>query len=119
MLISPSITWFEIAALLTINVISYGIVGFLATKFLTRPGAYFTLLAAVLIILLLANGGFVWVALTALFAADAGMSMRDALGALHIPSFLIVAGLVVAIFLIRLHRARRFLPSRIQGSAVP
>ena len=104
-LISPSTTGTEILLLLLFNVVCYAVVGFLSTKWLKRSKSYFALLAVVLLVLFLTNGGFVWILLTSLLFDETAVPLVDAVETLHMQSFLIVAATVTLVFIVRWHRA--------------
>lgn len=95
-LIAPGLGLGIIAALLLINAVVWGAIGFLSEKFILRPLPYYGLLALLVLGLLVSNGAFIWIAIE---------SSKFVPNLIYVPSFVVAAISAVALFILRRRRA--------------
>ena len=95
-LVAPGLGLGVISGLLFLNMILWGAIGFLSELVISRASVYYGFLTFVVFGLLISNGSFVWMA----FEMPAlPLSLID------IPTFIIAAAAVTALFILRRRRA--------------
>lgn len=97
-LIAPGLGLGVIAGLLLLNMFLWGAVGFMSQKTIRRPFLYYGLLAFLIFGLLISNGSFIWMAFE---ESELPFSLID------VPTFVIAAATVTAVFILRRRHALR------------
>ena len=91
-LIAPGLGIGVITALLVINMLLWGAVGFLSEQVISRPLAYYGFVSIVVFGLLVCNGSFVWMAFETPVLP---------LNLIDVPTFVIAAAAVTVVFFLR------------------
>ncbi|MGH8769050.1 MAG: hypothetical protein ACREVT_12845 [Burkholderiales bacterium] len=94
--IAPGLGVGVITVLLVVNVIAWGLIGFISEKIILRPAPYYGVLAILVLGLFISNGSFIWIAID---------SSKVALDLINIPTFGVAVIVVTAIFILRRRRA--------------
>lgn len=95
-LIAPGQGIGVVTALLVINVVLWGVIGFISEKIILRPVPYYGLLTILMLGLFISNGNFIWIAIE---------SSKLALNLINVPTYVVAAIAAATLFILRRRRA--------------
>ena len=91
-LIAPGLGIGVIAALLAINVVVWGMIGFISEMLILRPVPYYGFLTILVLGLFISNGYFIWIALE---------SSKFTPNLVDVPTFVVTAIVLATVFILR------------------